>query len=123
MERRVLIVDDYEDSAFMLSEALTLMGCVTRIAHDGQTALEVATEFQPAHAFLDIGLPVIDGYELASRLRQLPGLDDVHLVAVTGYGQDSDKQRSRDAGFHDHLVKPLDFAKVMEVLESRGASR
>lgn len=122
-ERRVLIVDDYEDSALMLSEALTLMGCETRTAHDSYTALKVAEEFKPDYAFLDIGLPIIDGYELAARVRAIPGLEHLHLIAVTGYGQDSDKQRSREAGFHDHLVKPLDFTQVLAVLNMRGASR
>ena len=72
---------------------------------------------QPAAAFLDIGLPVMDGYELAARLRETPGLEGIRLVAVTGYGQESDRQRSAAAGFHHHLVKPVDLDDVHAVLE------
>ena len=78
----------------MLAEALSGKGYDTRVAHDAPTALRVAAEFSPDVAFLDIGLPVMDGYELAAHLRELPGLADVRLIAVTGYGQESDRRRS-----------------------------
>ena len=110
------MVDDNEDGAEMLSIALGQKGHVTRTAFDAATALQVAAEFAPDLAFLDIGLPGIDGYELAARLRRLPGLQHIHLVALTGYGQASDRRKSRDAGFDQHLVKPVDFSLVDEVV-------
>lgn len=103
---RVLIVDDNQDAAEMLSESLLAMGYVTRVAYDGAGALAIATGFDPQLALLDIGLPEMDGYELARRLRGEPGLDRIRLVAITGYGQDSDRARAREAGFDAHLVKP-----------------
>jgi PAS domain S-box-containing protein len=118
---RILVVDDNEDGAEMLAEALTGRGYDTRVAHDAPTALRVAAEFAPDIAFLDIGLPVMDGYELASHLRGLPGLADLRLIAVTGYGQESDLRRTREAGFHHHLVKPVDLAAVEATLIAHGA--
>jgi len=109
---RVLIVDDNEDGAEMLAMALDGRGYHTRVALDAHAALEIAPAFCPDIALLDIGLPVMDGYELAARLRQLPGLASVRLIAVTGYGQESDRQRTRDAGFEYHLVKPVDLDTV-----------
>jgi signal transduction histidine kinase len=117
--RRVLVVDDNEDSAAMLAEALRLRGHEVRVAHDGPAALTVSATFQPQVAFLDIGLPVMDGYELATRLRQQPGLDRLRLLALTGYGQESDSERSRAAGFHEHLVKPLDLSHLDRLLNLR----
>ena len=84
----------------MLAEALAAKGYETRVAHDAPAALRVAADFAPDVAFLDIGLPVMDGYELAARLRELPGLAGIRLIAVTGYGQESDRQKTRAAGFH-----------------------
>jgi CheY-like chemotaxis protein len=106
---RVLIVDDNQDAASLLAEALALRGWDARVAHDGPEALRVAARFRPRAACLDLGLPVMDGFELAARLRGLPGLGDLRLVAVTGYGQDSDRGRTAAAGFHHHLVKPVDL--------------
>jgi len=80
----------------------------------------VAVEFRPAVAFLDIGLPVMDGYELASHLREIPGLGDLRLIAVTGYGQEPDRQRSRDAGFHHHLTKPVDIESIESAVAPLG---
>jgi len=116
---RVLIVDDNEDAAEMLALALQHKGFETRVANDAPAALRIAAEFVPDIAVLDIGLPVIDGYELASHLRSLPGLDRLHLIAVTGYGQESDRQRAREAGFHHHLVKPV----AIEAIEAAVMSR
>ena len=79
------------------------------MVHDGPAALETVVTFKPEVAFLDIGLPVIDGYELAERLRAVPELGTAPLVAITGYGQAADRQRARSAGFTEHLVKPLDY--------------
>ena len=119
--RRILVVDDNEDAAEMLAEALNAKGHVTRVAHDAPDALEVAAGFIPELAFLDIGLPVMDGYELAARLRELPGLSGIRLIAVTGYGQESDRRKSEAAGFQDHLVKPVDLDAVDLVLGSDTA--
>jgi PAS domain S-box-containing protein len=115
---RILIVDDNEDGALMLAEVLAERGYVTRVAHDAPSALRIAVELLPDVAFLDLGLPVMDGYELASHLRGLPGLAGLRLVAVTGYGQPSDHQKTREAGFHDHLVKPVSLAAIDAALQT-----
>jgi CheY-like chemotaxis protein len=113
---RVLIVDDNEDAADMLAHVLTSRGHETRVAHDGVEALRACADFTPHAAFLDLGLPVMDGYELASRLRELPGLQDIRLIAVTGYGQESDRRRTHAAGFKHHLVKPVDISAIEALL-------
>ena len=103
---KILVVDDSIDGAEMLAAALSAKGYKTQVAFDGPAALRMAAEFRPAIVFLDIGLPVMDGYELAARLRELPELNGVRLFALTGYGQESDRQRTRDAGFDHHFTKP-----------------
>jgi PAS domain S-box-containing protein len=113
---KVLVVDDSVDGAEMLATALSAKGYDTRIAHDAPVALRVAAEFRPDIALLDIGLPVMDGYELAARLRDTSGMDRVKLIALTGYGQESDRRKSRQAGFHHHLVKPVDLDLLESVL-------
>ncbi len=112
---RVLVVDDNKDVALTLSRGLLRLGYEVAVAHDGPTALEVARAFHPVIALLDIGLPVMDGYELGQLLRVG---SDVRLVAVTGYGLDGDRQRSREAGFEQHLVKPVDLRELHETLQS-----
>ena len=107
----------------MLSEALTESGYLVRTAHDGPSALLAAAEFRPEIALLDIGLPVMDGYELCRRMRETYPTDSLRLVALTGYGQASDKARSRDAGFDSHLVKPVDLQELQRVLEGFGRVR
>jgi PAS domain S-box-containing protein len=114
---RILIVDDNADGAEMLSLMLTHMGYETRVAHNGPVALRIAQEFRPKLALLDLGLPVMDGYELGSRLLEMPELAGIQLIAVTGYGQDSDRQKTRAAGFQQHLVKPVTY----EALEAAVA--
>ena len=89
-----------------------------RTAQDGPTALEAALDYRPDVVLLDIGLPGLDGFEVAKRMRQQPILQNVVLVAMTGYGQESDRQRSQEAGFDHHLVKPANFEKVQEILAS-----
>jgi len=113
---RILVVDDNEDNAEMLAEALKAKGYQARVAYDAPSALRLAAEFTPGIAFLDIGLPVMDGYELAERLRALPGLAGIRLIALTGYGQESDRQKSKAAGFNHHLVKPVDFKSVQAAI-------
>jgi len=104
---RVLVVDDNEDAAQLLQDALEHLGYTVAIAHDGPTAVTRAREFEPDVALLDIGLPVMDGYELAQRLRQERGDKPLLLIAVTGYGQEQDRSRSLAVGFKEHIVKPI----------------
>jgi CheY-like chemotaxis protein len=115
---RVLVVDDNVDSAESLAMLLTMFGHNVRTAHDGEAALETAIDWRPEVVLLDIGLPGLDGYEVAKRMRRLPALGDVVLVALTGYGQDADRQRSREAGFDRHLVKPVEPATVQRIVAS-----
>ena len=115
---RILIVDDHEDSAEMLSMLLSGKGHTTRMALDGATALEVAVTFQPHIGLLDLSLPGMNGYELAERLRAVPGLTEIHLVAVTGHGSEAHRAKARAAGFHAHLLKPVDLQVVDDFLES-----
>jgi len=113
---RVLVVDDNVDAAESISLLLEQAGHDVRMAYDGPTALEAALAYRPHVVLLDIGLPGFDGFEVALRLRQQPALQGVVLVAVTGYGQETDLQRSQDAGFNHHLVKPADFGKLQDIL-------
>ena len=117
---RVLIVDDNEDGAEMLAIILSQKGYDTRVAHDAPRALEIAEAFRPGTAFIDIGLPVMDGYELAQRLRAMPALGEIRLIALTGYGQEGDRRRAREAGFDQHLVKPVDIGAVEAAAANRG---
>jgi signal transduction histidine kinase/ActR/RegA family two-component response regulator len=114
---RILIVDDNEDAAQTLAEFLTDLGHEVRTAHDGPSAIDVAGAFRPTICLVDISMPVMDGYEVAQRLRQLDGLPrNLRLMAVTGYGQETDRRRSREAGFDDHLVKPVDLELLVRSL-------
>ncbi|HXH05658.1 MAG TPA: response regulator, partial [Vicinamibacterales bacterium] len=113
---RVLVVDDNADAAAMLQEALAALGHDVRTARDGATALREADAFQPEIALLDLGLPGMDGYELAARLRAAGGTAP-RLVAVTGYGQSEDRRRSDEAGFEAHLVKPVTLDDLQETLD------
>ena len=110
--RRVLIVDDNVDSANSLSMLLNLQGHEARAVYSAKAALELLQTFQPDIGLLDIGLPEMNGYELAQRLRAMPKLHGIRLIALTGYGQPDDQQRARAAGFDDHLVKPLDLVAL-----------
>jgi signal transduction histidine kinase len=113
---RVLVVDDNVDAAQMLRDFLEALGHEPAIAHDGPTALELASSFKPDIAVLDIGLPVMNGYELARRLRETLGPDKLRLIAVTGYGQDTDRARARDVGFDHHLIKPIELDALLSLL-------
>jgi CheY-like chemotaxis protein len=117
--RRILVVDDNEDAADMLQHALREVGHVVEVAHDGPTALARATRFDPEVAILDIGLPVLDGYELAQRLRALPARTGrLQLIAITGYGQDADRRRAAEVGFDRHMVKPVDLDALREAIRT-----
>jgi signal transduction histidine kinase len=114
---RILVVDDNEDALELVAEVLRTIGHDVRTATDGAIALSQLEGFVPDVAILDIGLPVMDGYELAARLRAELGSAPLHLIALTGYGQQSDRARTGDAGFATHLVKPIDTQKLLDTLE------
>ena len=113
---RVLVVDDNVDAALSLALLLRAWGHDVRTAHDGPATLELVPAFQPNVVLLDIGLPGLNGFEVARLIRQQPELTAVWLVAMTGYGQDSDREHSQAAGFDDHLVKPADFERLKHIL-------
>jgi len=115
---RVLIVDDNADAAESLGLLLRMLGADVTIAHDGPGALATLQHFRPSIVLLDIGMPGMDGYEVAARVRALPGLERVLLVALTGWGQSEDRQRSHAAGFDHHFVKPIDLAALQALLQS-----
>lgn len=113
---KVLVVDDNADARESLAMLLQALGHDTCLARDGDNAVQTALDYRPDVVLLDIGLPGIDGFQVAKRMRQEPALKNVVLVALTGYGQESDRELSREAGFNYHLVKPVDFAKVECIL-------
>jgi PAS domain S-box-containing protein len=119
---RVLVVDDNEDAAELLAQALSMRGYEVRAAFSAPDALRVLWEFVPDAAVLDIGLPVMDGYELATRIREELGDRPLALVALTGYGQEAERKRSARAGFHAHLVKPVDLAELDRCLRAAAAA-
>ena len=116
--KRVMLVDDNVDYARSMKDLLECVGNEVRIAHDGFSALEIAHEFVPEFAFLDIGMPEMSGYELAKRLRQMPGLEKIILVAITGWGQEKDFQLSREAGFNHHFVKPVQVGQLIKLINN-----
>jgi CheY-like chemotaxis protein len=123
--RRVLVADDNRDAATSMAMMLQLWGCDAMTAHDGISALEVAQAFLPELILLDIGMPRLNGYDAARRIRQEPWGRDAVLVAVTGWGQQEDKRRSHEAGFDLHLIKPVDPAaleKLLTALKHSGAA-
>ena len=113
---RILVVDDNHDSALSLAMVLTMMGHETRTAHDGQTALVTAEDFHPDVVLLDIGLPKMNGYEVAQRIRAKAWGIDMFLIAVTGWGQAEDRARSAEVGLDMHMVKPVEPAALQAVL-------
>ena len=114
--RRVLVVDDNQDSAESLELLLTLSGHDVRLAHDGLEAVDVAATFQPDVVLLDIGLPKLNGYEAARQIRELAMGRRIKLVALTGFGRDTDRQRSAESGFDLHLVKPVDHQALLKAI-------
>lgn len=116
---RVLLVDDNTDAADLLAQALCSIGHQVAVAYDGPEALAIAPGFAPHTALLDIGLPGMDGHELAVKLRQLFPDGKLRLIAVTGYGQESDRTRTAAAGFDLHLVKPVDLSALIASLDGR----
>jgi PAS domain S-box-containing protein len=114
--QRILVVDDNRDAADSLAELLRLTGHEVSLAHDGEQAVQVAEGLRPDAILLDLGLPGMDGYEVARRLRASPALAHTRLIALTGYGQASDRRATAEAGFEAHLVKPVDFGALEQLL-------
>lgn len=114
--RRVLIVDDNQNGANSLADLLALQEHETQVAFSAKHALEQIGSFVPDVALLDIGLPEMDGYELARRLRAMPELNGIRLVALTGYGEAEVRKRTQAAGFDDHLVKPVDVSVLQRAI-------
>lgn len=119
---RVLVVDDNRDSAGSLGRLLTLLGAEVRVAHDGPAALAALEKHRPRAVVLDLGMPGMDGYEVARRIRREPAGADILLIALTGWGQDEDRQRTRAAGFDHHLLKPADLTTLRSLLLSLAPS-
>jgi PAS domain S-box-containing protein len=115
-QRRILIVDDNVDSADSLAMLLEITGNQTYLAHDGVEAIESIEKYHPEVVLLDIGLPKLDGHEVCRRVREQPWGKDIRIIALTGWGQDDDRRKSEEAGFNGHLVKPVDYDKLMALL-------
>ncbi len=115
--RRVLVVDDNTDAAESLAMLLEVRGNEVRVAYDGLEALDKEGEFKPQVVLLDIGMPKMSGYEVARRIRAARG-DSVMIVAITGWGQEDDRRRAREAGFDHHFTKPVDYEKLIELIEA-----
>lgn len=115
---RVLVVDDNEDAAMLMADSLERRGYRTATASDANAAMVLIDSFKPQAAILDIGLPVVDGYQLARQIRGLPGGDQIYMIALTGYGQAMDRERALAAGFDHHLVKPVDAATIRGLLDA-----
>jgi CheY-like chemotaxis protein len=122
LDHRILVVEDNRDSATSLAMLLRLRGHDVRIAHDGPEALDLAATFRPSVVLLDIGLPGMSGYEVAARLRQLPGGGRLVVVALTGYGREADRLRSAAARFDHHLVKPVKLEVLEPILGDAGSA-
>jgi PAS domain S-box-containing protein len=118
---RVLVVDDNEDAAQTLAKSLAIMGHEVRAVYNGAECLRLSETFHPEIVFLDIGMPRLNGYDTARRLRGEPWARNTMLVAITGWGQDEDRRRAREAGFDHHLVKPIDFAALARIMDAYAA--
>jgi len=116
----VLIVDDNADAAESLAALLQLLGHETSVATSGPAGLELASRATPDVVFLDLGMPDMSGYEVARRLRPMPGLEATTLVALSGWGSDEDRRKSKEAGFDRHLVKPTDGEEIEALLDQLG---
>jgi CheY-like chemotaxis protein len=122
--RRILVADDNVDAADSLAMILTALGHEVHVAYDGAAALDAANTLHPEVVLLDIGMPTMNGYDVASRIREQPWAGQACLIALTGWGQDDDKDRARSAGFDHHLVKPLELDRIQQILaELKPAGR
>lgn len=113
--KRILVVDDNVDGATTIAEILQILGHTVSVVHDGLSAVRQAEEQRPDIVLLDIGLPDIDGYEAARRMRAQPDGASLVLIALTGWGQEEDREKTVQAGFNQHWVKPVDFEKLAEL--------
>lgn len=123
--RRILIADDLKDNADSMAMALESMGHDVEAVYDGEQALEVAARWRPEVLFLDLGMPKRDGYEVARQIRAEEWGQTIHLIALTGWGQEEDRRRTQEAGFDHHLVKPVDLRAIETLLDTinlRGGS-
>jgi CheY-like chemotaxis protein len=120
---RILVVDDSKDGADSLSVVLQMMGAEARAVYDGPSALAAIKSFSPTTVLLDIGMPDMDGHEVARRIRADPELAQVRLIALTGWGTESDRRRTQDSGFDDHWVKPVEPDKLMALVRGTGGQR
>lgn len=118
---RILVVDDNHDSALSMAMMLQIIGHDTRTAHDGESAVSTAESFLPEVVLLDIGLPKLNGYEVAQRIREKSWGQSMYLIAVTGWGQDEDRQRSSEVGLNLHMVKPVEPAALEKLLAALPA--
>lgn len=118
----ILVVDDNVDSATTMSLFLEICGYGTRVAHDGLEAVRAADEYRPDVIVMDIGMPGMSGHDAARAIRKQPWAAETLLIALSGWGQEADKQRSRDAGFNHHLVKPVDHAVLTGILNRASTS-
>ena len=117
---RVLVVDDNVDLTRSMADLLSYFGYQVMAAYDGLSAIEKARDYHPDFVLLDIGLPGMDGYEVARRLRGVKEFEDAMIIAITGYGQEEDSRKSREAGFDHHLVKPVDYDVLKSLMALPG---
>jgi CheY-like chemotaxis protein len=116
---RILIIDDNKDLATSLARLLRILGHDVQVVHDGHQGIEAARSYRPRVVLLDIGLPKLDGYQVARTLRQ-EGFHDTIIIALSGYGQEEDRRRSREAGMNHHLTKPVDVRTITQLINSPG---
>lgn len=121
--RKILIVDDNQDAASSLAMLISILGSDVQVAHDGKSAIAAFHSFHPSLALLDLGMPEMSGYDVARHVRSQSEFDDVTLVALTGWGQEDDRRRTREAGFDHHLVKPVDLDALQLLLADLPAKR
>src|SRR5262249_1658866 len=120
--KRILVVDDYKDVADSLGILLEIMGHEVRVAYSGQEALEALARFEPDVALLDLGLPGMNGYQLARRIREQPRFRNLTPAAQTGWGQEQDRRRSEEAGFNYHQLKPVAWDEIEKILRELPAT-
>ena len=116
----IVLVEDNDDIRESMQEFLLSLGHRVEVAGDGEAGLALILRLKPDVALVDVGLPTLDGYQVAERVRQVLDRSTVRLVALTGYGQESDRRRTQEAGFDAHLVKPAEMDALIDVLSSRG---
>ena len=123
LERKVLVVDDNRDSADTLSTLLATLGCEVAVAYDGEEALRAGRDFRPDAVLLDLGMPRLNGFEACERMRGQGWGAAICIVAVTGWGQEEDRRRTRDAGIDYHLVKPVEPTQLLNLLHASRSRR